>query len=261
MEIGNPLYPLMERLQGIVKRHPGSILRVLGYVDGLPFFMLEVPAKARERFRICLGSGIHGDEPAGVEAHLRFLEGSLPSHVSFTCFPCMNPPAFLEGTRTDPDGRDLNRLFRSNCAGTPNYLFEQAVRQDHWDLFLDLHEDYEADGFYLLEIASGVPPLGPRIRTALREAGFAVEPQPTLLAMLEREGGYPLLEVTDGLVLVERESDESGLPQAPFMARYHASEGLTFETPSRLPFEERIDMHLVALQATLRSFHRSPVRS
>lgn len=260
MEIGNPLYPLMERLQGIVKRHPGSILRVLGNVDGLPFFMLEVPARA-ERARICLGSGIHGDEPAGVEAHLRFLEGDLPSDITFTCFPCMNPPAFLKGTRTDPDGRDLNRLFRSNCAGAPNYLFERAVRHARWDLFLDLHEDYESRGFYLLEIASGSPPLGPHIRRALRDAGYPVEPQSTLLAMLEREGGYPLLEVTDGVVLVERESEESGLPQAPFMARYHASKSLTFETPSQRPFEERVVMHLVALSATLRAFHRSPIRS
>ncbi len=249
---------LRDRLGAIAAIRPRAILADLGKIEGHPFWRLDFPGDPA--LRICLASGIHGDEPAGVEAILHFIE-NFAFPFSLTCFPCMNPPALLAGSRCGPSGIDLNRGFGKGAERGANCLFERAVGERRWDLFIDLHEDYEAEGFYALEVGEGCASVGCSAARDLSDAGFPVERKATLRKMLEEEGGYPLLAVEDGVAFLSRTEGGGGEPQAPFMARMHAERAITFETPSRLPFEARVRMHEIALRAAIAAIFSPKVLS
>lgn len=246
---------LSQRLQAIAQ-HPGSTLRCLGDVDGLPFWRLDLTTP-KPRMRVCLASGIHGDEPAGVEALLRFLEAppALPIHV--TAFPCMNPTGLKRGTRRDRWGRDLNRCFEvplseDQAPQGPVAFFKASVQDEVWDLYLDLHEDDRSQGFYLYEVITPCSPLAPHVIRRLRAGGHPVEPADTLQRLMAEEN-HPFGPTSqDGVVAVPASAvSQSEVPQAPWMIGSHAPQGLTFESPSRAPWETRVAMHLSALVATL----------
>lgn len=240
------------RLEAIAKNNSDVRLRAWKTSEKDLLWQIEFIPAQRPVLTLCLASGIHGDEPAGVEALLRFLEAGPPKNLAITAFPCMNPESYRLGLRVDARGRDLNRYFNVEPQPLINALYEKAVCGRHWDLFLDLHEDYQSRGFYLFEPVPLAFSPSSRILAALQEAGYPLEPAETLLAMLEEEGGYPLLGVVEGWARVSRlDLTEKGLPQAPFMVGRHSDDALTFETPSKLPFETRVQMHLTALRAAI----------
>src|SRR5690606_22041501 len=66
--------------------------------------------------RLAIFAGIHGDEPAGVEALvdlLRFMEEHpfLFRAYRIHIYPLCNPTGFEDGTRESRSGKDLNREF------------------------------------------------------------------------------------------------------------------------------------------------------
>ena len=104
--------------------------------------------------RVLLSAGIHGDEPAGVEALCEWLE--TRAYVKFlqrwdiTMLPCINPWGYEHGTRENGEGRDLNREFNSSHP-PQEVLFVQSVLQQRFDLSLELHADEDSSGYYLYE--------------------------------------------------------------------------------------------------------------
>lgn len=243
---------LSERLRAIAKR-PGARLTHLGDVDGLPFWRLDLAAEPA-RLRICLASGIHGDEPAGVEALLRFLEAPSHDALRITAFPCMNPTGLVRGTREDRWGQDLNRCFDIASEGSPVALFQASVGGETWDLYLDLHEDDRARGFYTFEIVTPHPPLGPPVVEALIEASLPIESVASLehLIAIEELPFGPGSQ--DGIVSIPPERVATcEMPQGPWMIGPRAPRGLTFETPSHAGWELRLAMHRVALEAAIRA--------
>lgn len=125
-----------------------------------PIYMLSYGKGDR---RVALSAGIHGDEPAGVEALLCFLEGGLDTvnggvrkwekDFRFTLFPCTNPTGYESGTRGNIIGVDLNRRFGSNDPPEEVSIVESVLRGIRFDLYMDFHEDIDGVGFYLYEIA------------------------------------------------------------------------------------------------------------
>lgn len=102
----------------------------------------------RPRACLCLAAGIHGDEPAGVEAVVRLLEGGgLPVDVDWLALPALNPAGLARGTRTNPDGIDLNRAFDLEDPPPEVAAARGAVRDRRFDLFVCCHEDDEAGGW------------------------------------------------------------------------------------------------------------------
>ena len=66
----------------------GRTVETIGTVEGHPVHCIR--AGTPRRLRLLLTGGVHGDEPAGVEAVLRFVEedlGSWLGQVAFTAIP------------------------------------------------------------------------------------------------------------------------------------------------------------------------------
>jgi hypothetical protein len=109
--------------------------------------------------RAYISAGIHGDEPAGVLATLQLLQDDAwPAHVDFRLCPCLNPTGFPLNRRENAQGLDLNRQYLHPEAAETHAHIEWLRRQPSFDVTLCLHEDWEANGFYLYELNTGGGP-------------------------------------------------------------------------------------------------------
>lgn len=247
------LQTLARRLETAERRNWTYRLQQLGVPDALPFWRLQVPHRGRLHTRLCLASGIHGDEPAGTEALLRLIENQeFPHGVAIDCFPCMNPAGAAAGRREDAEGIDLNRQFGLTPAPEPIMWFLEATAQTHYDLYVDLHEDSRTQGFYLFESPHGDQRLAPAIAQALERAGFRLEGPEHLRALIAEDGfetfGPFLLEQGVATPRFDHVPDE-GLPQAAYMSMCRGAHTLTLESPASETFESRVQMHLAGVRA------------
>ena len=119
----------------------------------LPSYLFSGPRGGGDPIHIGLFAGIHGDEPAGVHALIRFakLLAEKPAlgtgyHLFF--YPVCNPSGFLTGRRCSERGKDLNREFWIG-SGEPEVRFlEQEIRSRKFNGLISLHADDTSDGLY-----------------------------------------------------------------------------------------------------------------
>ena len=84
----------------------------LGEVEGLP--VLRVSAGKGDAPVVYINGGTHGDEPAGVEAALTFLEGEWDrwaDGVRFEVIPCLCPWSYVHNARLNAQEVDVNWAF------------------------------------------------------------------------------------------------------------------------------------------------------
>ena len=189
---------------------------------------------------IYISGGIHGDEPAGPFALLELLrDNALPTHHHLHLCPVLNPRGLAVGTRETPEGTDLNRDYsRFRDPGTVAHRQWIEARLPRIDLAAHLHEDWEAQGFYLYElnftggsdraaeILRAVAPILP-IESATEIDGHSAQHG------IIRPGRLP--EVTEGL------------PEAIFFHQRFGCPNYTMETPSGYPMERRVAAQRAAL--------------
>ena len=109
--------------------------------------------------RAYISAGIHGDEPAGVLAARQLLaDNAWPAHVDLWLCPCLNPTGFPLNRRENAQGIDLNRQYLHPKAAKTRAHIEWLRRQPLFDVTMCLHEDWEANGFYLYEMKPGDGP-------------------------------------------------------------------------------------------------------
>jgi protein MpaA len=207
---------------------------------------------------VSISAGVHGDEPAGIWALFTLVrDGLLDPRFSYRLWPCCNPTGFDAGTRTNAEGADINRSF-GRGGTTPEAKAMLAANRDRaFVLAIDLHEDHEADGFYLYEAGppGGVTRYAEPVTAAIAGAGFPLqELRPDF------EVGPPGSQIAQtrmpGAIVVD------GPREAPFFAgrlplglvliRKSAPCALTFETPLGRSPEERVAMHRTAVVEALR---------
>ena len=140
----------------------GFVRFVYGTVDGARLLGLTRPASGRLKNNrtVYLSAGIHGDEPAGPLALLGLLRAdALSRRDNWVICPLMNPSGLKKGARENFAGIDLNRDYRdfisAETCGHRDWL-KREVRS--LDLGIHLHEDWEAQGFYLYELNFGKSP-------------------------------------------------------------------------------------------------------
>ena len=199
--------------------------------------------------RAILIGGIHGDEPAGVEALTQFIEnGAWRTYprVQFTIFPCLNPVGYASRTRENGAGMDINRSFRGH--GTAE---SRAVRADleglRFDCFYDMHEDVDQTGFYMYE-APGGHDWAPEIIKVVAESG-------PILLNGSPEPDFPY-EVKNGMMqfpgdveALFEETDE--WPLGVYLRSECSPGGLGAESPGKLQKEQRVAMQLAGLNRML----------
>jgi hypothetical protein len=184
--------------------------------------------------------------------------------VAFTVLPCVNPWGFVHGQREGPGGIDLNRSFRRATAATRELsLLKRVLRRRPFDLVVDCHEDSDAPGLYAVAapVALGAAAVraarhvGPVHRGADVDGllpladGVVDAAAPAFRALRLQSRSWPLLVYVAAY-------QQRGAPGA---ARWRAGldepplvpPGLVIETPTRLPLERRVAMHLAAIDAAI----------
>lgn len=234
---------ILRRLDHISRRE-GVMLSVLdelrrsGYA--FPFCMLRYGPTAGPQ--LCISAGLHGDEPAGVEALLAFFERPVLPRIGITAFPCVNPTGFVAGARTNDLGIDLNRTFGQERGPQETELVRWALAGDRFACGIDLHEDHEANGFYLYEHVRGAPELCAGIVAAVRAIGLPISDAPSVE---ERA-------LVDGCVTP---AEERLSPLVGFFSIYlfdrHSDRTLVPETTPALPMRARVAMHHAALDTVI----------
>ena len=226
--------------------------------------------RSRPRARVCLNGGTHGDEPAGVEALLQFLERrcyeAWPG-ITFTLIPCLNPWGFVRDTREGPAGHDLNRAFRRASPATPEVsAIKRVLSRRRLTCSMDCHEDCDAKGFYAYELPE-VSSLGQGVVEAVGAVG-PINPD----CLVEE-----IVPVRDGLARTDelrpQADDEMAATMPPeawrdfrtfvrawptwplpiYLWHRHGARAFTFETPTVLPLDQRVGMQLAAIETVLQA--------
>lgn len=249
----------VRRLRAAVSAWPGWRVDVLGSIGPSPSYLLLSLANdwdqrdaGRGAPRLALTAGVHGDEPAGVEAVARLLErptewASLLAGFEIRLFPCANPTGYARGTRENDQGLDLNRTFDHSDPPAEVALIRSALQSTGVpDLAIELHEDVDSDGFYLYELAASPPYLGDAVTAAV--AAVAPINRRTEIEGFAAEGGIIRL---DPARLAATVPDH--WPQAIYSFRVGVPYCLTLETPvaTGLSVAQRAEIQLIALRTIL----------
>ena len=227
-----------------VARVAGVRFRLLAKDDGFDLFYLDTP-RLTETPGLYLSAGIHGDEPAAPEALLRWAEKNAARLAQWPLliFPCLNPWGLRNNTRTDSQGRDLNRLFHLDTHPVVAAV-RKITRPHHFKIALPMHEDYDAQGIYLYEVMRGRRSFGD---TLLRSAGKFLprDPRRKIDGNIAKRG------------LIRRRISPAkfakmGYPEAIWLHLFHSEHTFTFETPSEAALEQRVRAHMAVLDECVR---------
>lgn len=107
----------------------------------------------QELIRVGIFAGVHGDEPAGVEAVADFLarleaEPQLFRNYALYIYPLCNPTGYEDGTRHCRAGLDLNREFWRGSLEPEVVLLERELLRQKFHGLIALHSDVDSHGLY-----------------------------------------------------------------------------------------------------------------
>ena len=233
----------MERWLKVCGRQSGLSMGVFAEADGYPLMVIESAFHVPGNPSLYLSTGIHGDEPAPVEALIRWAEenkGRLEAW-NLTIFPCLNPWGLERNIRFDAEGRDLNRYY--NSRKLPRITSQLAViKGRRFDVAACLHEDYDSRGFYIYEIAAVRPHLGEEICRELSR--FMAADSRSQIDGHSSRGGLIRRRIHPDMM--------SGHPEAFRLHFHHAARTFTLETPSESCLADRVRCHKGFLDAVFR---------
>ena len=199
--------------------------------------------------RALISAGIHGDEPGGIESIINFLKNSnyldYINEWEITLLPCINPYGYEFGTRTNHQGKDLNRLFKLKNP-PEEVVFAQSILETDFKLIIDLHEDNESHGYYLYQtgLSKTYEKIGLEILNSLE--GIMPINLETEIAGSQADQG-----------IIGKELEILSMDWWP-MALYGLSKGtqmcLTLETSSLFDMETRVHAHLTAIKTAFKHF-------
>jgi protein MpaA len=244
---------LVAAWKGLRRTH-GLRIREVACV-GAPRTLLLVERGSDRLPTIAFCSGTHGDERAAPWALFSLVKDRLlDDRFAYRIWPCVNPSGYLAGTRANVEGRDVNRSFSRGGLTPESRAIVTANRDRRFLLSVDLHEDFEAHGFYGFEpLAPGAQPrLAALAVAAVEGAGLPIQD----LADISFDLGSPpearvCQTIGHGTVTVDAREESKyfadGLPMSLFLLRGAAARVLTFETPMTRPWSDRIVMHRIAV--------------
>ena len=206
-----------------------------------PIYQIYLASSARTPRRVLITGGMHGDEPAGVEAVLQFLERdntTLLKNFSFLVIPCINPYGYVHNTRETLDSIDINRAFETDDVAEVA-IVKKALGQTQFSLAIDFHEDYDATGFYLYEGKRDEKYIGPRLATAAKAIG-PLDPE---------DPGEDAPDLAEGVYKVATSWGTQGL--TPYLLHFHSEHVIISETPTVWQLQQRVALHLTILDTAL----------
>ncbi len=218
--------------------------RVLGEAGGYPIYGVRLSEDA-SRPVFFINGGTHGDEPAGVEGALAFLEADQSrwlGQLQFEVIPCLNSYGYVHETRLNGQETDINWAFLRNDVPEID-IIRDFVKDREFEAVVDLHEDWESPGYYLYEQFRGRLSIGREVTRRVSE----VCPL-NMNTTIENEAAQ------NGVIFpnlaVERRRKGEGIPIALFQQKY-TDHLITSETPTGEPMARRVQAHLIALETII----------
>jgi hypothetical protein len=223
---------------------------IIGDATGHPMWGVTFGTPAQDRWHVLLTGGVHGDEPAGVEAVVRFLEGFAAAYLerfTFHVIPCVNPSGYEAGTRLNGAGQDINRSM-SDSDVIESITLRRMLQDRRFDIFFDLHEDYEATGYYMYEAQQQDRLLGAQIVETVKQEVGPIDSDANTDAGLDTP-------ISEGLFGVNPKWREQGWSAYGYFKG--ANHGILPETPSTAwPLDQRVAAHHVALCIVLNHYSK-----
>jgi len=248
---------MIERMLRLVEETKGVEAHLLGTVranpERYPFWMVTTPEGPGKK-KICLSAGIHGDEPAGVEAILAVIEmirkkPALLDRFRFILFPCINPFGYEHHTRQNRSRIDLNRQYVRKRPPAEVRFVKKVVEGKRFDLDVEFHEDIDTPGFYLYEVfRAPAQAVGRKIIHRVAKK-YPINLQ-TEIEGAPAENGLISPDISSGF-FKQRFARKRQWPQALYFYMNGTSHVITSETPVHLKMQERVEIHLVVLQTAL----------
>jgi hypothetical protein len=216
---------------------------VLAKAGPLPIYLLRTKA-LRTDGGIYISAGIHGDEPGATEGLIAWAEANpaLIRELPLLILPCLNPWGLLNNCRFAQDGADLNRTFHLETQPLVRAL-KTAIAGHRFQLALNLHEDFDGEGFYLYEIQRERPFWGESLLDAARE-----------IMPIEDRARIDGRKASAGLIRRRFEPKkfiENGYPEAIYLHQHHARRSITIETPSEFALQQRIRTQAAVIGAAV----------
>ena len=222
-------------------KHVNVPVELIGTAHNYPIYQIHLAPIIDTPKHVLITGGMHGDEPAGVEAVLQFLERdntALRNKFSFLIIPCINPYGYVHNTRETLDGVDINRAFEVGDVAEVA-IVKKALGQTQFSLAIDFHEDYDATGFYLYEGKRDEKYIGPKLAVAAKAIG-AIDPD---------DPGEDAPDLAEGVYKVANSWGTQGL--APYLLHFHSEHVIISETPTVWQLEQRAALHLTILDTAL----------
>jgi len=140
--------------------------------------------------------GVHGDEPAPVEAAVQFLEEGVSGSTRprIILYPCLNPWGYVHDKRKNGSSIDLNRT-RSLQLEPEQSLFLTSLLNERLDFFLAMHEDWWSTKLYAFVFGKKYSGLYSQILNSAEE-----------YLPIHRGKSIDGVEASDGLVLDQHDS-------------------------------------------------------
>lgn len=140
---------VLDRLPDLNK-NKGVSIEFVGTVDckvaDYPLFCVTIGNSQNHDLKdVFISAGVHGGEPAGVYALLRFLENDIndfTNNYRFLIFLCVNPFGFEHDYRFNAKDVDVNRQFKSDtgCYEASKVIQVLARFARKFTCTIDLHE-------------------------------------------------------------------------------------------------------------------------
>ena len=210
----------------------------------LPRYIFIGPRGGDAPIRVGIFAAIHGDEPEGAHAAVRFIQ-FLDSHPEIasgyllSIFPVCNPTGFEHNTRDSRNGEDLNRGFWKNSAAPEVRLLQAEIVSRSFHGIISLQTDATSEGFY--GVVRGATLTKHLIEPALQAAE----------KLLGRNEG-PILDgfrARNGVITDKYD----GILSAPPKVRPRPFE-IILETPSAPPVYQKQYAFVAALQTILSEY-------
>src|SRR5688572_10077932 len=124
-----------------------------GETHWVPRFTFQRTTIKKQRIKVGIFAGVHGDEPAGILGLMDFVreldeDPEMGRSFELFLYPLCNPTGYLAGTRASHSGQDLNREFWRGSTEPEVVALEAEIKDRVFDGIIALHSDDTCHGFY-----------------------------------------------------------------------------------------------------------------
>ena len=244
-ELLAPLDKIAATSANLVANHEARF-DAYGQAYEIPRYLFIGPKGGDTPLRIGIFAGIHGDEPEGVHAIVRFIQlleahPELAAGYYLSFYPVCNPTGFEDTTRFSRNGKDLNREFWNHSSEPEVRLLQADLVARSFQGIISLHTDDTCNGFY--GIVRGATLTRHLIEPALRAAEkFLPRDERPLIDGFAARNGI-IRDCYDGVL------------SAPPKVRPRPFE-LILETPSEAPEYLKECAFVAALQTILLEYRK-----